>query len=412
MTKEDLRMSEKEAQRLGIMKMLVKKDLTLGRASEELELSLKQTRRIFNRYLEEGTQGLISRKRGQPSGNKIAGKVKKKALKAIGAKYPDFGPTLAREKLREREEIQVSVETVRKWMIEEGIWKSKRKREVKIYQRRTRRSRFGEMLQGDGSPHDWFEGRGEKCTLLQFVDDATSKTTVARFVPVETTEGYLQLLGEHVERYGRPQALYVDKHSVFRVNRDEIQKGVGITHFGQVVKKLGIELICANSPQAKGRVERKNGVFQDRLIKEMRLRKISRMEEVNAFLPEFLEEMNRRFGKEPASPEDAHRPLRAEDDFKKIFARRDRRKLSKDLTFQHHGTLYLIETKSPNRMRHGYVDVIWREGETIEVEYQGIKLNYKRWSEKAYEQPPILNSKEIAWTNKRSIKPGRDHPWR
>lgn len=136
------------------------------------------------------------------------------------------------------------------------------------------------------------------------------------------------------------------------------------------------------------------------------------MEEANAFLPEFLEEMNQRFGKEPANPEDGHRVLRAEDDLKKIFARKDRRKLSKDLTFQHHGTLYLIETKTPNRMRHAQVEVIWREDEAIEVEYQGNRLNYKKWTETAYEQPPILDSKEIEWANTRRSKPGRNHPWR
>lgn len=244
----------------------------------------------------------------------------------------------------------------------------------------------------------------------KFVDDATSKTTTALFVPTETTEGYLELLKNHLEKYGRPEGLYVDKHTVFRVNKEELKKGVGITHFGQVVKELGIELICANSPQAKGRVERKNGVFQDRLIKEMRLRGINTIEEANNYLPRFLEEINHRFGKEPASPEDAHRALRPQDNLKRLFARKDQRKLSKDLTFQHHGTLYLIETKTPNRMRHA--EVLWKEGEPIEVEYQGTKLNYKKWDEKIYEQPPIVDSKSITWANRRNIKPGRRHPWR
>lgn len=220
--------------------------------------------------------------------------------------------------------ITISAETIRKWLVEEGLWKVKKKREDRVYQRRARRSRFGELLQGDGSPHDWFEGRDKKCTLLQFVDDATSKITAARFVPTETTEGYLEVLKEHLEKYGRPQALYVDKHVTFRVNREEIKKGTGITRFGQIVKELEIELICANSPQAKGRVERKNGVLQDRLIKEMRLKGINNLEEGNGFLAQFIEEMNKRFGKEAENSEDAHRKLRPQDDLKKIFTKKEK----------------------------------------------------------------------------------------
>ena len=241
----------------------------------------------------------------------------------------------------------------------------------------------------------------------------TSKTAVAKFMPTETTEGYLKLLKEHLEKHGRPLGLYVDKHSVFRVNREEIKKGTGITHFGRVVKELGIELICANSPQAKGRVERKNSLFQDRLIKEMRLQGINTIEEGNAFLPQFLEEINQRFGKEAADPENAHRPLRAQDDLKRIFARKDKRKLSKDLTFQHQGIPYLIQTKSPNRLKHASVEVLWKKGEPIEVEYNGTRLEYKKWSETVYEQPRVLDCKEIAisnWVTRKKIKPGKHHP--
>lgn len=409
------KMSLKEAERLSIMKQVDKKILTLKMASHEMGLSLRQTKRVRKRYLEEGEQGLISLKRGRESNRKICKKLREKAVRWVKVRYPDFGPTLACEKLEELHGIKLSAETVRKWLIEEELWKPKKKKERRVYQRRERRSRFGELLQGDGSPHDWLEGRGPKCTLLQFVDDATSRTTVARFVEVENEEGYLELLKEHLLQYGRPLGLYVDKHATFRVNREEIKKGIGITHFGKVVKELGIELICAHSPQAKGRVERKNGVFQDRLIKEMRLRKIRTIEEANRFLPSFIEEMNRRFGKEAKEPEDAHRPLRAQDDLKKIFARQERRKLSKDMTFQHHGILYLIQTKIPHRLRHAYVDVFYREGEPIEVEYNGVRLEYKKWSETVYQKPRVMDHKEIAmkaWIDKKSIKPRRNHPWR
>jgi len=413
--KETAQMSIKEAGRLSVMRQVDKKVLTLKKGGTELGLSLRQIKRVRKRYLSQGEKGLISLKRGKASNRRINEGVRNNVMTLIKTHYVDFGPTLASEKLDSRHGIKISSETLRKWLIEEGIWKPKKRREEKIYQRRARRSCFGELLQGDGSAHEWFEGRGAKCTLLQFVDDATSKTTVARFVPTEGTDGYLELLEGHLKKYGRPLALYVDKHSSFRVNREEIKKGVGITHFGQVVKELGIELICAHSPQAKGRVERKNGVLQDRLIKEMRLRGISTIEEANNFLPGFLEEINQRFGKEAANPEDAHRPLRGQDDLKRIFARRDQRKLSKDLTFQHHGILYLVQTKQPNRMRHACVDVLWRAGEEIEVMYQGVRLEYKRWSETTYEKPLVLDNKEIAateWVCRKTNKPNKHHPWR
>jgi hypothetical protein len=414
MVVKEFRMSIKEAERLGIMRQLDKESLTLKKASEHLGISLRQIKRIRKRYLKEGEIGLVSKKRGVPNIRKIKQKTRDKIINLIRTKYFDFGPTFAREKLMEINGLKVSVETLRKWMIEENIWKFKRRKEKKIHQRRARRSRFGEMLQGDGSPHDWFEGRDEKCTLLQFVDDATSKTTAAKFMPSETTEGYLELLQMHFQKYGRPLSFYVDKHSVFRVNREELKKSSGITHFQKVLNELDIELICANSPQAKGRVERKNGVFQDRLVKEMRLAGINTIEEANQFLPHFLNEHNKRFGKAAPNTEDAHRPLRQQDNLNKIFARKDKRKLSKNLTFQHKGILYLIETKTPNRLQHAFVDISWRENEPIKVEYNGQELKYIKWEETTYKKPAVLDSKgiEMIWHTKHISKPSMRHPWK
>lgn len=413
--KEKAEMSIKEANRLSTMRQVDKKIFTIKRASEEMGVSLRQAKRIRKRYVIDGELGLVSQKRGKVSNRKIPDKIRKEIVELIKTLYEDFGPTLISEKLKERHEMIISPETLRLWLIDEGIWKPKRRKEGKVYQRRVRRSRFGELLQGDGSPEDWFEGRCARCTLLQFVDDATGKTTAARFVPTETTDGYLELLREHLNRYGRPIGLYVDKHATFRVNREEIKKGEGITHFGRVVKELDIELICANSPQAKGRVERKNGFYQDRLIKEMRLLKINSIEEANAFLPEFLLEMNQRFGKDPVNTEDAHRSLRPQDDLERIFSRRVTRKLSKDLTFQYRGVLYQIQTKSPNRLRHVTVEVLLRGEEDIEVGYQGKKLTYKKWSETTDQRPRVLDCKEIAtdfWATKTLTKPKKHHPWR
>lgn len=407
-------MSIKEADRLGVMKRMDRKDLTTKKASEELGLSLKQLRRVRKRYLSEGAAGLISKKRGQPSGNKIRAEIRDEVLGLLRKTYIGFGPTLASEKLLERHQIEVSSETIRKWMAEEGLWISKRKKDKRVYQRRPRRSRFGELLQGDGSPHDWLEGRNEKLCLIHFIDDATNEITSARFVPTEGTEGYLACLKEHLERHGRPLGLYVDKHATFKVNREELKKGVGITHFGKVLKDLDIKLICAHSPQAKGRIERSNGVLQDRLIKEMRLEGINTIEEANSFLPKFLEKYNKRFKKLAANPEDAHRAMRKEDDLKRIFARKDQRKLSKDLTFQHHGVLYLIETKIPNRLRYASIDVLWSGDQPIGVEHEGKQLQYRVWKETVYEQPSTLDAKEIgmSWINKKPKKLPKHHSWR
>ena len=411
---EKIKMSEKEVDRLSIMRQVDKKMLTLLKASEEIGVSFRQVKRIRKKYLQDGVKGLCSKRIGQPNANKIPENLRNTVVNLIKKNYSDFGPTLASEKLLERHQIKMSSETLRKWMIEECIWKSKKKKEKKVHQRRTRRSRFGEMLQGDGSPHDWFEGRAKKCCLILLVDDATGEVTAARFVPTETEAGYLTCLEQHLKAYGRPLALYVDKHSIFRVNREEIKKGLGITHFAQVLKALAIELICAHSPQAKGRVERKNGVFQDRLIKEMRLEKVNSLEEGNKFLPKFLEKHNNRFAKEAACPEDAHRPMRKQDDLKRIFARHDKRKLSKNLTFQHRGILYMIETKTPNRLQQAIVNVFWTEDEPIEVEYNQVKLKYKKWEERVYEKPPVMDAKEIevVWINKNLVKPKRYHPWK
>lgn len=201
--------------------------------------------------------------------------------------YPDFGPTLAAEKLAERDGIAVSAETVRRLQIELGLWRPKKRRAKRVFQLRDRRPRFGELIQIDGSPHDWFEGRAPRCTLIVFVDDATGRLTSLRFAPVESAKAYLQALREHVLTHGCPLAFYSDRHGIFRVNAKDAESGDGKTEFGRVAERLKIELINALTPQAKGRVERANQTLQDRLIKEMRLRNIGSMQEGQAFLPEF-----------------------------------------------------------------------------------------------------------------------------
>lgn len=322
-------MSIKEANRLSVMRQVDKKILTMKKASEEMGISLRQAKRIRRNYILHGEMGLISKHYGKTSPNQIEPKLKNQVLDILQkVEYIGFGPTLITEKLGQRHGIYLSNETLRKWMIEKGLWEAKRQKNRKIYQRRMRRCRFGELLQGDESRHAWFEDRGEMCTLVLFIDDATGHLTAGKFVPAETTEAYQSILEDHLIKYGKPLALYVDKHSIFRVNQQSV--GERETHFGRVLRELNIELICAHSPQAKGRIERANGTLQDRLVKEMRLLKINTIEEANDYLPKFMSEFNTKFGREPNSAENAHRPLRKEDDLERIFSRRSSRVVSKD----------------------------------------------------------------------------------
>jgi hypothetical protein len=407
-------MSIKEANRLSIMRQIDKKMLSVKKASEELGVSLRQAKRIRRRYILHGELGLISKHRGKISPNRIDLKLKNQVLGILRRdEYAGFGPTLVKEKLRQRHGIYLSDETLRNWMIEAGLWKAKKQKDRKVYQRRMRRSRFGELLQGDGSRHAWFEDRGEECTVVIFVDDATSRLTAGKFVPAETTEAYQSILEEHLIKYGRPLALYVDKHSIFRINRETLKESE--THFGRVLRELEIELICAHSPQAKGRVERANGTLQDRLIKEMRLRGIRTIEEANRYLPTFIEEYNQKFGKEPRNAEDAHRPLREYDDLERIFARRSSRTVSKDLSFQYEGTFYQIKPNAPNRFCHARVNILERPGKPILIEAGGKEYPYTKWEKEAqHEKPMILDSKELEayWPSRVPQKPGRHHPWR
>jgi hypothetical protein len=293
-----------------------------------------------------GDASVVSRRRGRPSNNRFEGAKVGRIETALRQRYADFGATLASEKLLEIEGIAVSRETVRRIQIRLGLHKPKRRRAKRLFQLRERRPRFGELIQIDGSPHDWFEGRGPRCTLIVFIDDATGRLTHLHFAPTETTKAYLQALRAHVLAHGLPLAFYSDRHGVFRVNAKEAQGGDGFTEFGRVVERLRIELIHATTPQAKGRVERANQTLQDRLIKEMRLAGVSGIEEARAFVEGFRERWNARFAVAPREARDAHRPWTgSEDDLAEALARREERTLSKALTFSAGATRYAIKTR-------------------------------------------------------------------
>lgn len=391
-------MTMKEAERLAAMKQIECKALKQKESSELLGLSLRQTQRLIRTFKDRGAEGLISKRRGKPNTRRTTEEDRIMIITKVREKYSDFGPTFASEKLKE-EGVSVSRETLRKFMIEEGLWKPKKKKEKKAHQRRARRSQEGELVQADGSYHEWFEDRAPKCCLILFVDDATSKILYAKFCEWESTNNYLDCLEGYLKKHGKPGALYVDKHSVFKVTREELKKGQGITVFHKALKTLGIELICANSPQAKGRVERKNGVLQDRLIKEMRIRKIETIEEANAYLEkEFIEEHNKKFGKTADDPKNGHKPLSPKEDLSKILTIQSERKISKNLTIQYNNQIYQLKTNTPNRMRYKKVVTLEKAGKPLVIEYQGKELSYEIWEEYKYQGPKTVDDKELETT--------------
>jgi hypothetical protein len=415
---ETLRMSSKELQRVEIMERLLAKRLSQVEAGQHLGLSTRHVRRLQENYRRDGARGLLSARRGKPSNHRLSQAIEKEALAWIESRYKDFGPTLAHEKLKEVHHLKLSVESVRQLMIREGYWEGKRRRRIVVHQQRSRRSRVGELVQMDGSPHDWFEGRGERCSLLVWVDDATSRLMHLRFEPCETTLGYMRGLKDYVKKHGRPLCLYTDKHGIFRQNQGSDLKELEDPQLVRALKTLGIELICANSPQAKGRVERANGILQDRLIKEMRLRGISDPETANAFLEEFREDYNRRFAVEPRDKEDSHQKgLPSEEELALILSHHEWRQLSKNLELSYHNTLYQVESNHTGyRLQQSRILV--SEGLTGEVTlwHQGKSLPYKTLS-KQQRRTEILDSKEKEHrVNKvvqaRQSKPASTHPWK
>jgi hypothetical protein len=336
-----------------------------------------------------------------------------RALDLIKEKYEDFGPTLAHEKLTEVHGIQLSKESVRRIMIEERIWKPKKVRKLVLHPMRERRACFGELVQIDGSEHAWFEDRGSMCTLLVYIDDATGQLLELLFVPEESFFAYCEASRHYFERCGKPLAFYNDKHSIFRVNQEQtLGKGPGITQFERAMQELDIQILCANSPQAKGRIERANQTLQDRLVKEMRLWGISDMQAGNAYLPEFREEYNRRFAVLPRSNHDAHRPLLPTDNLDRILTRQETRILSKNLTIQYHKVIYQIQTSRPTyAMRKAPVTVCENRQGEITILYKDQPLDYTIYH-KPQRQAEVVTSKSLNHKLRQPKPPAADHPWR
>src|SRR6185295_1928184 len=376
-----------------VIQRVKRKTLKQRQAAELLSISVRQVKRLCQAYQASGAAGLISKRRGQPSNNRLSEKTINKARRLLRARYYDFGPTLAAEKLA-IEGVALSVETVRQLLIREGLWKAKRVRRVVIHQLRERRARLGELVQIDGSPHDWFEGRAPKCTLLVFVDDATSRLMHLQFVEAETTFNYFAAVRSYLTEFGKPLAFYSDKFGVFRVNMPNPLSGTGLTQFGRALKELDIELICAHSPQAKGRVERANQTLQDRLTKELRLRGLSSLAAANAYLPEFIAAYNERFAVAPRSSESAHRPLTKAEDLERVLTLCERRTLSKNLTLSYNSVIYQIKTKRPGyTMRGAHVEIREKSSGELTIEYKQRPLQYTVYQEQEQHQAKVVEAK-------------------
>ena len=373
-------MSMRELDRLKTIQRVVDRMLRVGQAAEGLGISCRQVERLVKRYEARGPAGLVSARRGRPSNNQLDAGLASRALALIQQRYPDFGPTLACEKLRELHGLTLSKETIRRLMTEAGLWKPRRQRAAQIHQPRNRRACLGELIQIDGSDHAWFEDRAEACTLLVYIDDATSRLMQLHFVPTESTFAYFEATRAYLKRHGKPVAFYSDKASVFRSPQESVDAGRGVTQFGRVLYELNIDSWCANSSQAKGRVERANLTLQDRLVKELRLRGISSQKAANAYAPRFVADFNRRFGKPPKSDFDAHRPVRADEDLDLIFTWRVARKVSSSLTLQHDRVRYLLaDLPETRKLIHRYIDVFEYPDGRIELRADGSSLEYVRF---------------------------------
>jgi len=413
-------MSSKELERVELFSLLKQKRLKQSKVAEILGLCLRQVKRLFKAYKQFGAPAFVSKKVGMLGNNRLKDCVVELVVGLIKEKYVGFGPTLAYEKLIEDHNLNISVGSVRNIMIANGLWETKKYKQKRIYQLRERRSRLGELVQMDGSPHDWFEGRSPKCTIIYCIDDATGKILSALFAPTEAMWSYFELMQNYIKMNGRPVALYVDKHGVFRVNKPNVLGGQGITQFGRAMKELEIEIIYANSPQAKGRIEKCNGTLQDRLVKEMRLHNISTMKQANIFLPSFLEKFNKRFAVVPKEPHNAHRALLSNHNLEDIFVIKEFRYLSKNLTLQYQNTIYQIKTERESyAMRNAKVILHEKKDGSIKIYYKGKKLLFTTYNEQQ-KQGEIVDSKQLNYfldhiervQNRAKQKPSLKHPWR
>jgi len=416
---EHLVMSEKERESAKVLARVKAKMLKLKEAAAILRVSYRQVRRRYKKYQAQGDKGLTHGLRGKQSNHCYEEEIKQAAIKRYKERYDDFGPTLAAEKLAE-EGIQVNHETLRRWLLGAGLW-SRRRKSVTHRSRRERRAHFGELVQMDGSHHRWFEERGEQCCLMNMVDDATSRT-LSLFAEEETSAAAMRLLWDWIEKYGIPAALYTDCKNVYVVDerakqRAEEEGREALTQFGRACAKLGIRIITAHSPQAKGRVERNHGVYQDRLVKELRLRGISQIEPANELLRGgFVDQLNERFAVKAREEADYHRSTSGYD-LAAIFCHEEERSLSADWMVRFENHYYQLERQSQRAPIKGKVAVRKYLDGTLHFSYRGQELSYEdlgkcRPPKEQTNSVKAAAEKKAAISPKQKYVPPADHPWR
>jgi transposase len=378
-------MSQEELRRVEVLARVKSKELKVVDAGKLVGVSYRQAKRLWKRYREEGAQGLKHRSVGRASARAKPARFRRRVMKLVREKYgagegEGFGPTLAAEHLGSEDGMRIDAETLRRWMLEEGLWRRRRKRKP-YRQRRERRRHFGELVQMDGSFHDWLEGRGPDGCLMNMTDDATSEVEL-RLGEEETIWAAANTLRAWIEKHGVPQALYVDWKNVYKrapTQREQLRGEEPVTQFGRMCGKLGIEIIAAGSPQAKGRVERNHGTHQDRLIKKMRRKKIRTHEQVNEYLQqEYLGEHNERFRRVPAEAENYHRRTPSAEELREVFRLQSERILGNDWVVRYDNRLFQMQAQSRKYApAQGQVEVCqWQDG-TVEIEYRGRKLPWK-----------------------------------
>jgi len=412
---ETLMMSRRERRRLELCGRVKRGELTLAKAAELAGLSYRQTKRVYRRYREESDRGLVHRLRGRPSNRRSDASVREQALALCRERYADFGPTLATEYLVREHQLAVGVETLRRWLIRAGLWQVKRKRSV--HRRwRERKEQAGEMVQMDGSHHDWFEGRRAWACLMVMIDDATNDT-YARFFEEETTAASMTIFWRYVERRRLPRSLYVDRASIYEPTRsatvdEELAESGPLTQFGRAMQELDVRLILARSPQAKGRVERRNAVFQDRLVKALRLAGISDLEAANRYLEEtFLPELNRQFNVPPKRQGDVHRRVPKDVQLAQVLSFQEARVVQNDWTVSWRGHRFQLTAANQKlALVRQRVLVCERLDGTIKLVYRGRELDWEEIAVRA--KPQAASPGQPTGLGRIAQRPAENHPWK
>jgi len=409
--KDIIAMTQEELKRLHLIHKALDKSLTQAEAADIIGVCLRQAQRIVRTVRVEGDEGIIHKSRGRISNRALPKKIKDKALRLYKEKYPDFGPTLATEKLFEIDKIRINDETLRLWLTQASIpYKKRKKRPHRNW--RQRKACFGEMIQMDGSHHDWFEGRGEECVFMGYIDDATGRP-FGRFYPYEGTLPAMDSFKRYVKKYGIPVSIYLDKHSTYKSTKkqsieDELNNVEPLSQFARAAKELGVNIIYADSPQAKGRIERLFKTFQDRVIKEMRLKGIKAIKEGNEFLKYYLTVYSKRFAVLPSKDTDLHRPIPEGINLDKIFCVKTSRTLRNDYTIAHNAKLYQIKDNLSAK------DVIMEErvDGSILITHKDNSLKFKEITTRPKKEEEIKREYPLMVRPRGIHTPPKDHPWK